>query len=80
MRWRKRYRRIVKRFALFPVKARMYTCFGENTEFRWLETVYLVQQRDWFGGVIPFWRTTTFADRRGYDKYITEIQKEKENG
>ena len=75
MRWRKRYSRIVKRFALFPVKAYL-NGFCVDDEYRWLETVYLRQFRDWLWGVIPIWRTKTFATKGDYLKYLTNMRKD----
>lgn len=72
MRWRQRKYRIVKRFALFPIKAPLG--FIDTTEeWRWLETVYLRQFRDW-----PFWCTWFFVMKEDYDEYISQIKKEKE--
>lgn len=76
MRWRKRYSRIVKRFALFPIKAKLG--FNRDVdEWRWLETVYLYQIKDWTFGFIPFWATLYFVRKQDYDAYIAQLEKEK---
>lgn len=76
MRWRKRYGRIVKRFALFPIKAK----YNEKEEWRWLEIVYLQQTRDYWLGVIPFWSTVWFVRRGDYNAYMSMIEKEQKDG
>lgn len=70
MRWRKHYNRIVRRFAILPVKAHPP---GEvvETEYRWLETVYLKQTRDWIGGIFPVWVNYEFATAGQYSTYLT---------
>ena len=79
MRWRKRYSRIVKRFALFPIKAKLHLN-SDVDEWRWLETVYLYQLKDWKVGFIPFWATLYFVHKQDYNAYISQLEKEKENG
>ena len=79
MRFRKRYRRVVKRLALFPIKAYLNPDKIEH-EWRWLEIVYLDQYRDWLFGIIPTWTTLWFVKKEDYDAYISKIKKEKENG
>lgn len=68
MRWRKRHSRVVKRFALLPIKA---TC-NETLEWRWLEIVYLNQIRDCFDK----WFTTRFVTKEEYEGYISHVKKE----
>lgn len=65
MRWRKGYLRIVKRFALFPIKTYVDS-YHFREEWRWLETVYLEQTRDFLFGVIPIWRNDRFVDESDY--------------
>ena len=78
MRWRKRYNRVVKRFALFPIKA-FLDDIRLNYEYRWLETVYLRQTKEyWFFGTIPHWKTVRFVNKGEYITYRDEILKEKE--
>lgn len=77
MRWRKRYARIVKRFSLFPIKAKIRSN-SDIYEWRWLETVYIYQVRDWLVGIFPFWNNVCFECKELYDAYISEIKKEKE--
>ena len=37
MRWKKKYNRVIKRFAFLPIRV--------GDEYRWLETVYIRQTR-----------------------------------
>ena len=50
MRWKERSKRIIKRFAILPV------CI--DGEYRWLETVYILQ---YFGNVYHSWRSATIG-------------------
>ena len=77
MRWRTRYTRIVKRFALFPITESL-NLNTRDEEHRWLEIVYLHQARDWLLGIIPCWITVCFATKEEYDAYISKKKKEKE--
>lgn len=69
MRWRTRYKRVVKRFALFPVKARHDERLYSNNEYRWLETVYLYQTKDWRFDMFPYWKNEWFLTKELYDNY-----------
>jgi hypothetical protein len=75
MRWRKHYARIIKRFAILPVKAHPP---GEEIDFeyRWLETVYLRQSRDFFLGVFPIWKNWKFVTEDQYCAYRAELKNE----
>jgi hypothetical protein len=77
MRWRKHYTRIVERFALFPIKSICDAFY--DFEYRWFETVYLKQYRDWLFGVIPIWRTERFATKFEYDVHLVNRKKETED-
>lgn len=79
MRWRKKYSRIVKRFALLPIKAKL-RFNSDEYEWRWLETVYLYQVRDWRVGIFSFWNSVHFECEELYDAYISEIKKEQKDG
>lgn len=66
MRWKKKYSRIVKKFALFPVKI--------DDEYRWLETVYVEQGwHHWYG-----WRDNKFINEEEYTKRVGEKEKKKQ--
>jgi hypothetical protein len=67
MRWKSYYKRVVKKFAIFPVKS--YAKGSTDFEYRWLEIVYLNQHRDWLFGVFPVWRTDAYATKREYELY-----------
>lgn len=67
MKWRKRYGRIVKRFALFPIKTAVDP-YHLYYEWRWLETVYIRQERDFLFGMIPIWRNDMFVDESDYEE------------
>ena len=70
MKWKRKTERIVKRFALFPIKAEEdYN--NRDEDWRWLETVYLYQTSSW-----PFWFTWKFVTKEDYDVYISKIKKE----
>lgn len=70
MRWKAQYHRIAKRFAIFPVKAYGSKNRGLVFECRWLETVYLIQHKDWLFGVFPIWRTDAYATKPEYESYL----------
>ena len=76
MRWTNEYQRVVKRFAIFPVKAwgNNHKTRGLYFEYRWLETVYLAQHKDWRLGVFPYWRTDRFATKREYELYLEYVK------
>lgn len=74
MRWRHREHRIVKRFALFPINAKVRCSCLAVEEWRWLEIVYLNQLYD-----CPFWITTNFATKEEYDEYKLQIKKEQKD-
>jgi hypothetical protein len=76
MRWRKHYQRIAKRFAIFPVRS--YCKGSTDHEYRWLETVYLLQHRGWLFGVFPIWTTDAFATKHEYELYLRNIKGETE--
>lgn len=59
MRWYKTYARIVKRFALLPIR------IGDET--RWLETVYLRQE--WCPYMLFNWRPDRFVSKSDYLNY-----------
>ena len=77
MRWRKHYQRIAKKFAIFPVKA--YANNGKirgiEFEYRWLETVYLNQHKDWLFG-FPIWRTDAFVTKHEYELFLKARKEE----
>ncbi len=75
MRWKNHYQRVVKRFAIFPVKARVEG--GMDFEYRWLETVYRLQHRDWLFGIFPIWETDTFVNEHYYELYLKNRRKTK---
>ena len=77
MRWRKKYNRIVKRFAIFPVET-FTEGGGCDREYRWLETVYLQQHRDYLFGMFPFWKTTSFVSENIYNRYLERNNHKKE--
>jgi len=79
MRWRTRYARVARRFALFPIKTKLGPGTGCAEEYRWLETVYLRQERDWLFGVIPIWRNSYFVLKSDYD-WHRRLKKEEEDG
>jgi hypothetical protein len=70
MRWRTEYQRVIKCFAIFPINARIEGSMDH--EWRWLETVYLLQDRDWLFGVacFPIWRNIHFVNEHYYNSYI----------
>ena len=70
MRWRKRYTRVVKRFTLFPIKTAVDPYHLFYYEWRWLETVYIRQKRDFLFGIIPIWRNDTFVDESDYEEEV----------
>ena len=74
MKWKPKYMRVVKRFALFPVKAQVDSL---NYEYRWLETVYLDQHRDWLFGVFPIWRSDKFVSKTAYEicNFVRKVDK-----
>ena len=61
MKWKYKYRRIIKRFALLPILA--------NDEYRWLQTVYISQWRNVYS---DFWHNETFVDKELYLSYKME--------
>ena len=63
MRWTKKYTRVVKRFALFPITI--------NEETRWFENVYLMQRRD-IHALIFRWYNDRFIDEAAYLSYKKE--------
>lgn len=77
MRFRTCYSRVVKRFALFPIKARINP-HSNIVEWRWLEVVYVKQKKDWFDGIIPVWKNSYFTNKAIYENYIDDKKKEKE--
>jgi hypothetical protein len=65
VRWRKKYFRVVKRFALFPIKA----LIEDSTityEWRWLEVVYLEQEIDYLFGMFRCWKNRAFITNEQY--------------
>lgn len=72
--------RIVRRFALFPVRLPSgYSWVGDNVvrveEVRWLEVVYIRQcWSDWT--VMTNWENVEFVPRREYLKYKEEKKNE----
>ena len=69
MRFRTRYVRFVKRFALFPVKAKYDEHLYSTNEYRWLETVYLHQVKDWRFDIFPYWKNDSFITEEQYNNY-----------
>ena len=59
MRYRKRLKRVVKRFAIFPIKI----C----GEYRWLETVYIVQRYNEYSP-LQKWYNREFTTKFEYEK------------
>lgn len=72
--------RIVRRFALFPVRLPSgYSWVGDNVvrveEVRWLEVVYIRQL--WTEGLFGMsWENDEFVPRREYLKYKEETKNE----
>lgn len=58
MRWKRGNLRCVKRFALWPVRIK--------EEYRWLETVYIIQRRL---GYERFWHNESFEDEEVYNRW-----------
>ena len=79
MRWRTKYARVVRRFALFPIKTKLGPGNGCAEEYRWLETVYLRQYRDWLFGIIPIWSNSCFTHKNDYDLYRRSVKEEIED-
>lgn len=78
MRFRRRYSRVLKRFALFPIKAKI-DLYSNIEEWRWLEVVYVKQTTEWvFGGIIPVWKNASFTSKAIYENYIDEKKPENE--
>ena len=78
MRFRFRYSRVVKRFALFPIKAKINPRSNID-EWRWLEVVYVEQTKEWvFEGIIPVWKNSYFTNKAIYENYIDDKKQEKE--
>ena len=67
MRWVKKYDRIVKTFALFPIRIHM--------EWRWLEMVYIKQHRHWGNG--DFWIDDEFTTKEEYKEWRRECREKK---
>lgn len=70
MRWTRKYERIIKRFALFPIRI-----YGD---YRWLEWVYIKQKNvpdDYFG--IYTWCNRDFATRWEYETYKQDLRRRK---
>lgn len=61
MRWIKKYKRYVKRFAMLPIKIR--------DETRWLETVYLEQKYDAWKFPFPGWINCDFVSEGLYKEF-----------
>lgn len=59
MRYRHRRSRIIRRFAIFPI----VIC----GEYRWLETVYIVQRYD-HNAAIFRWYNSSFTYKSNYEK------------
>lgn len=64
MRWFKRNSRIKKKFAILPIRI--------NSEVRWLETVYVYQERDCFD---RWWYDIEYSTKQ---KYLKRKAEEKE--
>jgi hypothetical protein len=80
LRWTKHYHRIAKRFAIFPVRSYASSKVkGLQYEYRWLETVYLIQRQDWIFGIFPCWKTDAFATKREYELYRKMLKEETQN-
>lgn len=75
MRWRTEYQRVIKRFAILPINARMEGSMDH--EWRWLETVYRLQHRGWLFGIVPIWATDTFVNEHYYELYLKNRRKTK---
>lgn len=52
--------KIVKRFALLPIKI--------NNEYRWLETCYIVKER-WFSWYESGWSKKSWTDKKTYEMW-----------
>lgn len=60
MKWKKKYSRTVRRFALFPIRCR--------DEYRWLEVVYIQQSLKW-DGCFTWWDNYRFVDKKQWKEW-----------
>lgn len=64
MKWTKKTKirdyRMVKRFALFPIRV--------NDEYKWLETCYILQER-WYSFYEAEWCNISWVDKQTYLKW-----------
>lgn len=59
MQYRCRFKRVVRKFAIFPIVI--------SGDYRWLETVYIVQRYD-FNAVFLKWYNCEFTTKSEYEK------------
>lgn len=59
MRYRRRHSRVVRKFAIFPIKI--------NGEYRWLETVYIVKRCNFYSLIFK-WYNYSFTTKSEYEK------------
>ena len=60
MKWKREYRRIIKRFAFLPIEI--------NGDFVWLETTY-IRQKFYQGILCSWWEDIEFVTKEDYKEY-----------
>jgi hypothetical protein len=60
MKWKRKHRRIIKRFAFFPISI--------GDAFVWLETAY-IRQRFYRGILYSWWEDVDFVTKEDYEEY-----------
>ena len=59
--WERKYTKIIKRFALIPIKL--------NNESHWLKQVY-IKQRFVYSDVYSYWENVDFTTKEEYESYL----------
>lgn len=65
--------RVIKRFAWFPIICRVYWDDRVDTETRWLQTVYILQQfeNSWSD---TWWKNREFVTKDDYEYFLAASQ------